>query len=120
MTRLSWLFFALFSSALLLGAQVWILAEDLFWTHRWIDIPMHMWGGLTLGALGIGLLGRHQPLVFFVFVAVMVVGWEVFEHVHDFAIVEDEPYWLDTIHDLVNGAIGAVVTYVVARKTVWR
>ncbi len=117
--RLKWLLFALCSAALLLVLDMWALAQSLFWTHRWIDIPMHILGGVSIGAFCVGLFGRHRPLLFVLLVALFATSWEFFEYVFGLTI-EGDLYWLDTTHDLLNGAVGALAAYLVARKTLWR
>lgn len=115
--RLQWLITTLVGSVLLLLLEVLAVRYDLFWHWRWIDIPLHLLGGIVIGMFAAVLFSAarlwYLPALVFVLIA-----WEVFEL---FANIPqpDSNYPLDTIADLVNGGLGAALAYFYAQKTVW-
>jgi MFS superfamily sulfate permease-like transporter len=122
-------FVRLLAAVILAIAAVHLTAVWYGWydTHGWIDIPLHLAGGLFIGllfyylfALRLPLLARPSPhpfLALFIFGLgfVMLVGvlWEFYEfgasvfilHQHGLA---DAPGWIyaDTLKDLANDGIG--------------
>ncbi len=117
--RLPWLLTALVASAVLAGLHFNALAHFWYWKYRWLDTPMHLLGGAVLAIFAVALLRSFRPFTFLALMALAAVGWEVFEYV--FGISTGQPnYLLDTVHDILNDAIGASFVYVVARFTVWR
>lgn len=93
-----------------------------YWTLGWYDYMMHFLGGMSIALLVAWFIShknfsRTNALII-IFLATMIVGgaWEVFEYVNGitFAI---EGYTLDTIHDLLMDALGAlIVGYLYIRK----
>lgn len=119
--RLVWLLVALAGAMLTLVLNTWALSDHVYWTHRWVDIPMHMLGGATIGALLAGILERPRIVIFFSSIFVAAVSWEVFEYFFNLAVEgSGRTYVFDTAYDLLNGAVGAALAYLVARKTIWR
>lgn len=117
--RIHWLLAALFSAGILLAAHIYALDTHLYYTYRWLDIPMHMLGGLTVGLLAIAFFDIRRPRAFLALVLAVAIGWEIFEYI--FSISTGQPdYWFDTIHDIVNDMVGGIVAYALARYTVWR
>jgi len=95
----------------------------LYWKYPWLDIPMHMLGGMSV-AFGIAILpffGIHLKARYRTFVAylcgVFFVGliWEVFEIVSG-AAVYDEYYIADTIKDFCMDLIGGAVGYAIVKS----
>ncbi len=98
---------------------VYVLQNDLFYFHPWIDIPFHIGGGIIIALLMVLIvLFRHSDLEIltlrhFWFQALwgtMMIGvvWEYYE------------YWfklngsavnvtIDTLSDLLNDFIGATI-----------
>lgn len=116
--RSYWLFAALVFSALLAGVHLIALQDFLYWRYVWFDIPMHILGGLAIATFIIGFLHTRKTGLFLVLFLLAIVGWEVFEYV--FGIPRDANYPLDTAIDLVMDIVGGGITYLVARKTLWR
>ena len=114
MTKLTTIIF--FASALPF-AGIHLLAEQLFLYDvvRWIDIPMHLFGGVLV-ALALFVLKENGVAVpvdsvrtVVLLVVVVAIGWEVFEW---FAKeMNMDVYVVDTTIDLVMGAIGGYVGY---------
>lgn len=93
--------------------QLLLLRLYLYWRYEWIDMPMHLFGGVIVGLGVFAARDLHVPLfsylvrpagVFFVVLCV-ALSWEAFEFAG--GITELEPgYWRDAITDVVLGLIG--------------
>lgn len=117
--RIRWLIAALVLSALLSVLNIVALDNFWFWRFRWFDTPMHILGGAALGAFAIGLARTYRPLTYLGLLALAYIGWEVFEYV--FGLSANQPHYaLDTAHDLMNDAVGGLITFFIARFTLWR
>lgn len=104
----------------------------LYWTYWWYDWMMHFLAGLVGGLAAYwvlfdsGLWHRRSDKILLPILAVlaclMIVGvaWEVMEYV--FGLTDSqEDYRLDTIHDLIMGASGALVAaFIGVRETLLR
>ena len=99
----------------------------LYYELRWLDIPMHIMGGFGVAAFVGSIFSYRGVKVSYVqlMIAYLVVAilWEGYEHtlnvVHEGVWYgEREPIAdiLDTIKDLVDGAIGMSVAYLFIRK----
>ncbi len=113
------LYIALVLAVLLLTLHLYALENYLYWYYRWLDIPMHILGGVAIGALLINYLGARRALLYFTLMFGVVVIWEVFENVESISTGQPD-YWFDTAYDMINGLIGAVLTFFAARKGIWR
>ncbi len=116
--RTAWFFIALGASLVLAVAHVYASSVDLYWTYRWLDIPMHILGGFALGSLIIAFLMRHKPGMFWLLMLGVAIGWEVFEVLIGMPRPTDYP--LDTLKDLIDDGVGALIAYGLARLTLWR
>lgn len=85
-----------------------------YWYLWWFDIPMHILGGMALGALGIAVFGKRAAL-FMLWMIVVVLGWEAFEFAARISTGQFD-YWIDTISDIANGLIGGSIMYLLAKK----
>lgn len=117
-------------SLILLGIHWYADTNSLYFTYKWLDIPMHLFGGFVVALLGVCLLSflhkKIEKSIFFILVVlfVLVVGlsWEVFElfmnivyHIRTIDLANI----YDTIFDLINDVIGAVVVLYFAYKKQW-
>lgn len=91
---------------------------SLYWRYLWLDIPMHVLGGVTV-ALGVFFLScvwnrvrerclRLAPVL----VCVLFVGlaWEVYEYIIGIPLIETH-YTTDLITDLVMDILGGAIGY---------
>ncbi len=115
--RLYWFLLALFSCAILALVHNVATAESLYWTYRWLDVPMHLLGGFGMASLLIAFLFRYRPVYLLLGMVAISVGWEVFEVL--IGTPQSADYVFDTAKDLLNNAIGGSVAYVLARYTIW-
>jgi hypothetical protein len=115
----------LYSFTILFGLQFVFfhyLAErfELYWRYAWLDMPMHLFGGvfimLALWSLArIGIIPRsftsswRLPLV----LLLIMLLWEAFG-VYRYGGLKPD-FWSDGIIDIVFGTIGIVAGYYLAR-----
>lgn len=81
----------------------------------WLDIPMHL-----LGGLGVGVLLMHAAKLvdvklslaslFFLFL-IVAASWEVYEYMRGTMVYDGILKYLDTVKDLVMGSIGLYGAY---------
>ncbi|MFZ2253230.1 MAG: hypothetical protein WAW13_03605 [Minisyncoccia bacterium] len=92
----------------------------LYWKYFWLDIPMHIFGGITC-ALGFAICvygKRHisawyTSLVGYVLFTIFIgIAWEVFEITTGFSII-DEYFVSDTIMDLLMDILGGAIGYAI-------
>jgi hypothetical protein len=86
----------------------------------WLDIPMHILGGLGVASLVYSILiYLRKPvtlLPIIVSVFVVAVTWEIYEYVRGVVIYDRLSSYLDTVKDLIDGTIGAYIAYLVIKK----
>ena len=116
--RTRWLLATLALSVAIAAIHLYASENFWYWRYRWFDTPMHVLGGITIGALVVFLLGKDRPSTYIIIVAAIAIGWEIFEYA--FGLTHETGYALDTIHDLANDAVGAGFIYFIARSTIWR
>lgn len=116
--RTLWLLKALVLSTLLAVFHSWALSAYLYWHYVWLDVPVHLLGGLTLGMVFIAIARKFRPISYIIFMAIVIFGWEAFEFV--IGTSREANFIFDTSLDLLMGAIGGVLAYLLARLTLWR
>ncbi len=94
------------------------LADFLYWHYVWFDTVMHFIGGLALGTFVAALLPRFRPILYVLGVALLAIGWEVFEFYFG-TNLHASNFYFDTSVDLLMDALGGIVAYVIARTTLW-
>ncbi len=104
---------------LLAVVNAFAIYHHLFFYIWWLDIPLHLLGGLWIGLLVLAYYAPRfrepdllsDPAVLrTAVIAALVVGlfWEVFEFSLDRFIVINTHDMHDTLDDLLNDVIGAV------------
>lgn len=97
--------------------------EYYFW---WFDLIPHTLGGMWVVLLSYFFsryfLRQKFSLSLFAFLAACIVlgiavFWEVFEVWYKVAVTSREGYWQDTYLDLIFDGIGAVVGYLMVRRS---
>lgn len=105
--------------SLLAVSHVLALKLSLYWQYLWLDIPMHMLGGL-LASLGVFTIYDlyHKfpkrlllPIPVLLFVLVVALAWEVYEL--QIGIPVESGYAVDTAIDLIVGMLGGVLGYMI-------
>ncbi len=95
----------------------------LYWKYLWLDIPVHILGGICV-AFGIAILPffrivipyRYQTLTAYI-LGVLLVGvlWELFEIWAGIPLTQ-EGFAVDAITDLCMDVLGAVVGYGIVKS----
>ena len=96
--------------------------DGLYFTYPRYDIFMHIMGGVTIGFLAYQLSLSAKNVLNFswknVVYAVFLIGlaWEIFEAMFNIAgaPVGTKAYYIDTIKDLVDDCIGALLAVYVS------
>jgi|TARA_Y100000310_G_scaffold345866_1_gene471915 hypothetical protein len=97
----------------------------LYWTLPWIDLPIHMLGGVWVGLTSLwffyfspykqGTLNKKSVFITaFVAILIVSVSWEVFEILIGVQI-GDSYFYLAGL-DLIGGFIGAGIAYIYVIK----
>ena len=90
----------------------------LYWKYLWLDIPVHILGGITC-AFGFALYRyNRKPFTtrqneFFAYVAfalVIGIAWELFEFFAKFSVI-DEDFFMDTVIDFCMDIVGVLIGY---------
>jgi hypothetical protein len=108
-------------TALILAVMTWFAVwYFLYWRFWWLDIPMHILGGMWAGLCAAWILKRRGNdfsltwcLVFTLFVG---IAWEVFEYSEGIAFPQHLSYPLDTVKDVFMALFGAALAYLFARR----
>lgn len=116
--RLLWLITVLALATGLALTHTWALTDYLYWYFVWLDVPVHLLGGLTLGMFLISFSRTFRPRLFAVGIAFVILGWEVFEVL--IGTGREINYAFDTSLDILMGTLGALLAYVLGRLTLWR
>jgi len=108
----------LFGSVVLTaGLHFWFLAVDLYYTSLWVDIPVHLLGGVVIASLYFWFASfipkLSKPTWSRMLVVILVIGmswelWEVFVGAADMSKLDYAP---DTVQDMVNDTLGALSTW---------
>jgi hypothetical protein len=113
--------FSLIYLASLLSLSVFVFdPTHLYYELPWLDVPMHVMGGFGVAALFIAYkLYRKRKISFtamILFYFLIAVGWELYELANDIMNLVQWNGWPDTLSDVVNGAIGSIIAYLIFKK----
>lgn len=93
----------------------------LYYEIWWLDIPMHILGGMAFALLFVFTLNfKNRKATFLeIILFVMVVGivWEIYEYAIHIYLGKDWNGILDTIKDLFDDFLGASFVYFFKLKT---
>lgn len=93
---------------------------NLYYELLWLDVPMHILGGIGVASLTNTILiyNKRNVSYFRIFIAyaVIAIGWEFYEYFFSPTFVHAAYSWLDTFSDFINGLIGASVLYIIVRS----
>ena len=113
MSRLVALF--LLSSTAFAAVHLIATAGSLYWYYWWLDVVMHFWGGVLLGA-GVHALSRLKSFSFTPTLTLMLsvlitaaISWELFEWFT--GLYNPASYLLDTTQDLLLGLGGRLLAH---------
>jgi hypothetical protein len=91
----------------------------LYWTYRWVDIPMHILGGIMAGLftfvfLRITRLSENTRNLI-IGVLLVGIGWEILELLYKVDALSTR-YWIDTVKDLIDDTIGGLISIYIWKK----
>lgn len=93
---------------------------NLYYEIPWLDIPMHIFGGMGVGALASALALHNKKKVSLlqamIFYVVIAASWEVYEYARGVMVYDEASDYFDTVFDFANGAIGIILAYVLVSK----
>ena len=113
--------FSLIYLAILFSVSQFIFnPANLFYEIWWLDIPMHVLGGLGVASLAISILKyKNIETTFWKIIIpffVIAVAWEIYEYVNSLYGTYIWGGWFDTIKDIFNGFIGAYISFNFIKK----
>ncbi len=114
------IFVTFFCTALIALALIHVSALQffLYWKYLWLDIPVHILGGITC-AFGFALYRynrtpfttrQREVFAYIGFTLLVGVAWELFEFFAKFSMI-DEDFFMDTIIDFCMDVVGVLVGY---------
>ena len=93
----------------------------LYYEIWWLDIPMHILGGMGVASLTYAVLsykGIHVSYMRLLFIFLIVAFlWELYEYLREVNLYETMSDYLDSVKDIVDGIIGMTVAYFFIRKS---
>lgn len=117
-------------SIVILVVHAYADANSLYFVYKWLDIPMHLFGGFVVALLGVCICSLYnqkiEKTIFWALILlfVLVIGsfWEIFElsmsvlyHVQTMDLTNI----YDTVSDLINDTIGAIGALYINHKKHW-
>ncbi len=91
----------------------------LYWTYRWVDIPMHIMGGIMAGLFTFVFLRitrlAESTRNLILGVLIVGVGWEILEIFYKVDTLSFR-YWIDTTKDLLDDTIGGLISIYIWKK----
>jgi uncharacterized membrane protein YjdF len=95
----------------------------LFSGYPWIDIPLHILGGFSVGLAVIGLLRivyntreayNQAPKLLYIVIGTLFVGiaWEYVEWYYHASVAFGGDFWFDTYKDLLMDTLGGILSYI--------
>jgi len=105
----------------LLSLSVFVFdPSKLYFELPWLDIPMHILGGFGVVSLALAVAAyKKHKITCITAMAIylcVAVGWELYEMIKDLVNNTTFGSWQDTLSDIVNGAIGALVAWYLLKK----
>lgn len=89
---------------------------SLYWMYYWLDIPMHLIGGILI-VLSLFFLQNKLPEIYFfknkfyilVYLFITTIIWEIYQVLAGKEI--DENYTISTMFDISLGMIGGITAF---------
>lgn len=113
--------FAQFLAAFILANLTWLaIAHSLYWRLWWLDIPMHVLGGVWAGLCGAWLVARRGHSFSIIgcvaFALAVGVAWEIFEYSVGLTDSPFMSYQLDTAKDILMDCVGGFLAALIAKR----
>ena len=95
-------------------------ATNLYYELPWLDIPMHVMGGFGVASFVMSVVFYSKQKISLVQVLILylcvAVGWELYELAGDLMRSTQWNGWPDTLADVFNGGVGAMIAYYLLKK----
>ena len=112
----------LIATSILLVVHVIAIELSLYWIYRWLDLPVHVLGGVVVALALYTLVDLRVPVSsvwyrfgpFMFLVLLIAISWEGYEVV--IGVLPDPAYWQDTLTDIVMGLVGGALGFVFGRR----
>ena len=103
-------------AAITIGADLIAQVLHLYYEFLWLDVIVHLVGGMALGAALIVLIGEQGKDLALMLAAVLAIaiGWEILEYLVGRAPALNAG--IDTALDIASALVGAAVLYGVIRR----
>ncbi len=95
-------------------------AFSLYWQYAWLDMPMHVLGGVVLMLMVASLrqmsssLQRLPAIATPIIFSSALIGWELFGIVRYGGLKPD--FWTDTVGDLICGVLGVSLGFILVKS----
>lgn len=99
------------AAALFAVAHLFFLRTFLYWEYEYLDLGMHVAGGVLLVALWYEFFSgfwSHRYAALWVLV-MTIVAWEIFKYLIGSTVIDN--YAIDTVTDLLAGLGGGLATF---------
>lgn len=110
----------LFLLALFLVSRYIFEPTYLYYEFLWLDIPMHILGGIGVGLLSYAVLTYKKIKVsfwkIFVIYVAIAIAWETYEYIRGVVEYTSIGKWFDSLQDIAYGALGLGITYFLKRN----
>lgn len=102
--------------AILFGISRFIFEPTyLYYELTWLDIPMHILGGIGLAFLMHAIFTYNgyklSLLKFIIIYSVIALCWEIYEYERGVMVYDSIYKWLDSLKDYIDGIIGVYIVY---------
>ncbi|MDQ5962517.1 MAG: hypothetical protein QG653_324 [Patescibacteria group bacterium] len=111
----------IFLATLFLVSRFVFEPANLYYELKWLDIPMHVLGGLGIGALGYAVFTYRQKSIsffsLFLMFALVTLVWEGYEFLRGVMDYNELSDYVDTVFDTINGALGVYISHFLATSS---
>mgnify|MGYP003343709046 CR=1 FL=1 len=111
----------LFIAILFSVNQFIFIPAHLLYEIVWLDIPLHILGGILFASLYISILKYYKKQVKYIniifFVMTIGVLWEIYEYYIHIFLGYDWNGILDTVKDLFDDFLGVSIAYLFNKKS---
>lgn len=113
--------FSIIFLGILFGVSRFIFEPTyLYYEFLWLDIPMHILGGVGIAFFVSSILKFNNKNVSFLFLfltyVIVALSWEVYEYIRGVIVYSDMSKWIDSMMDFFYGLLGVLLFYFFKKK----